>query len=189
MCKCRLLGACSLLSAHFFFSRGVVILNKQHLRTVLIVPLENETERKNYYHALLIAVCIPSGSKVALFNRLRSQTVSTRYLHVEGSNFLASSQQWGSFTIHLGQFFSQRNGNANLRSSLYFPCQDALKNVQVSCCDTLVSRHLGQECCGFPWHRIRLRPSPGVRLLGWGCSGEVCVEFVCSLKKMPKEVW
>lgn len=66
---------------------------------------------------------------MALFNRLRSQTVSTRYLFVENNNFYASGHQWGSFLIYLldensaeGDEFTVRDGYIHYNCTVKLVC-------------------------------------------------------------------
>ncbi|KAK5913142.1 hypothetical protein CesoFtcFv8_002955 [Champsocephalus esox] len=80
-------------------------------------------------------LCISSCSRVALFNRLRSQTVSTRYLSVDRGAFIASAKQWTAFTIMLVE--DQRNDHVDFVLSEGFICYGCV--VQLVCSESGVA--------------------------------------------------
>ncbi|XP_042260834.1 recombining binding protein suppressor of hairless-like protein [Thunnus albacares] len=123
---------------------------RKHFRLLLQLSLGNRQEVGSFQSRMIKVIskpsqkrqsmknadlCISSCSRVALFNRLRSQTVSTRYLSVDRGAFIASARQWTAFTITLVE--DQRADQGDFVLSEGFICYGCV--VQLVCTESGVA--------------------------------------------------
>ncbi|XP_053291536.1 recombining binding protein suppressor of hairless-like protein [Pleuronectes platessa] len=118
-----------LLLRLFLGNRQEVGSFQSRLIKVISKPSQKRQSMKN------VDLCISSCSRVALFNRLRSQTVSTRYLSVDRGAFVASARQWTAFTITMVEDQSADQGDFVLSEG--FICYGAV--VQLVCTESGVA--------------------------------------------------
>ncbi|KAJ8412140.1 hypothetical protein AAFF_G00144070 [Aldrovandia affinis] len=154
---------------------------RKHFRLVLKLFFSNGQEIGSFYSRLIKVISKPSQkkqsmknadrSKVSLFNRLRSQTVSTRYLAVEGGAFVASARQWAAFTVTLVDEQQTEQGEYSLREG--YVCYGCV--LQLICTVTGVALPPMADPC---------QKDPGRELLNdgscWTIIGTETVEYTFS---------
>jgi len=79
-----------------------------------------------------VDLCITSGTTVALFNRIRSQTVSTKYLGVENGGFVTKSSVWDAFTVTAVGKVPDPGEEMNLHYGMDIILQSTLTGLQSS---------------------------------------------------------